>query len=103
MATFDERVAELVREELTAIDVEASFDDMLDECYSFDSVGGPFAWMTPSRVLREMDPTAHRCGVADHADGQGWTEIGGDYYDTNEVDAIKERVDEEMDAEGNDE
>jgi hypothetical protein len=74
-----------IESECKKIDVEESFDRMLDECYSFDSVGGPFAHMSPSRVLREMDPIAHRVGVSEHSDSEDWYEINGDYYERRDV------------------
>lgn len=80
-----------VRDNLTKIDREERFDAMLDECYSFEHVGGPFAHMSPSRVLKECDPTAYRCGVNDWADGEYWTEVDGETYDTKEV---QEQIDE---------
>jgi hypothetical protein len=92
-ATKQELVSDMLRhvmEECTAIDREQRFRDMLDECYSFDSVGGPFAHMSPAKVLEEMDPTAFRCGVNDYMDGEGTVEVGGDDYDGDEVDAAAE-------------
>lgn len=88
-----------VTSECKAIDREARFDEMLDECYSFDSVGGPFAPMSPSSVLKECDPTAYRCGVNDYADGERWVEIDGEYYDKDEVDAAREEIVDEMQME----
>lgn len=76
--------------ECRAVDREAAFDSMLDECYSFSSVGGPFAHMSPSSVLRECDPTAHRCGVNDYADGMDWTEVDGETYEDSEIEAARE-------------
>jgi hypothetical protein len=78
--------------ECSKIDVERQFDDMLDECYSFEKVGGPFEGMSPSSVLRLCDETAHRCGLNDWADGQRdqWTEIDGDWYETREVEKQRE-------------
>lgn len=79
-----------VRDNLTKIDREERFDAMLDECYSFEKVGGPFAHMSPSSVLKECDPTAYRCGVNDW-DGDDWTEVDGETYDRREV---QEQIDE---------
>lgn len=87
-----------VQGELTAIDTDTLYDDMLDECYSFESVGGPFAHMQPSRVLEEVDPIAYRCGKNDWEDGESrdqWTDIDGTYYDRREVDALRETWDDE--------
>jgi hypothetical protein len=84
------QLEERIASDLNAIDVETKFCEMLDECYSFDSVGGPFSYMTPSSVLQEMDPTAFRCGVSDYVDGEDWVEVGGDYYETEECIEIRE-------------
>lgn len=85
------------------MDVEERFSDMLDECYSFKSVGGPFAHMLPSRVLRECDETAFRCGANDYADSlskDGEIEyIAEDWYDAKEVEQIREEVEDEFTTE----
>lgn len=74
----------------TAIDREKAFDDMLDECYSFKNVGGPFEHMSPSCVLKECDPTAHRCGVNDYMDSLGTVEVKGNSYEQDEAERSKE-------------
>lgn len=79
-----------------AVNREAAFNDMLDECYSFDSVGGPFAHMSPSRVLLECDPVAHRCGVNDYADGQEWTEVNGETYQDDDIEKAKDEFIDEL-------
>lgn len=97
---LETKTQERVREELTPVDVEARFNDMLDESYSFDSVGGPFACMSPSRVLLECDPIAHRCGVNDYADSLGKDGeieyICEDWYDAKEVQDIRDEVEAEL-------
>jgi|APGre2960657404_1045060.scaffolds.fasta_scaffold21464_2 hypothetical protein len=72
-----------IADKCTPVDREAAFDAMLDDCYSFEKVGGPFACMSPSRVLLACDPIAYRCGVNDYADGEKWTEIGSETYETS--------------------
>jgi chaperonin cofactor prefoldin len=83
-----------IQSQLTAIDVSNQYDEMLDECYSFDSVGGIFANMQPSRVLRECDEVAYRCGKSDWLDGMSdqWVEINGNYYDADKAQNIKDQV-----------
>lgn len=97
---IETKTAERVKDELSPVDVESRFNDMLDECYSFESVGDPFAHMQPSRVLRECDETAHRCGVNDYADGlskDGEIEyICEDWYDAKEVQEIRDEVEAEL-------
>lgn len=46
----------------------AAYDDALDECG--DVTIGTLAY-APSRVLREVDPIAYRCGFWDWLDGEG--------------------------------
>lgn len=91
-----------IAEELTPIDREARFDEMLDSCYSFEGVGGPFAHMSPSRVLKECDPVAYRCGVNDYADGEEWIEVGDSYYDQGDVEEIKDALVDELESEESD-
>lgn len=94
-----QRLLAHITENATPIDREDRFDAMLDECYSFEAIGGPFASMIPSRVLKEIDPTAYRCGVNDYADGEEWVEIDGSYYDSDEVDTAREEIVSEMESE----
>jgi len=81
---------EAIRESCTPIDREQRFRDMLDECYSFKGVGGPFEYLLPSRVLEEMDPTAFRCGVSDYEDSEDWVEIDDCYYARSDVEGARE-------------
>lgn len=76
--------------ECSPVDREEAFSRMLDECYSFKSVGGPFAHMQPSDVLKECDPTAFRCGVNDWADSEEWTEIEGETYRNDDIEKARE-------------
>ena len=83
------------------VDMEQRFRDMLDECYSFDKVGGPFAYMSPSRVLEEMDPTAFRCGVNDYADGESdeIMELSSGYYRIEDCKEVQDEIAAELDTE----
>ena len=66
------------RDEVYESDVECMFADMLDECHDVVNVAG--LEYDPSRVLREVDPVAFRCGMLDY-----WDSLvqDGDYcYDT---------------------
>ena len=81
------------------VDREAAFDAMLDDCYTFEKVGGPFAGMSPSRVLRECDPVAYRCGVNEYADGEEWTEIGSETYETEAAEIARTEFVGEMETE----
>jgi len=83
------------------VDMETVFSDMIDECYSFDSVGGPFQCMTPSRVLQEMDPIAFRCGVNDYADSMRdeYVELTNGHYRVEDCKPIQDEIIDEWEAE----
>jgi hypothetical protein len=83
----------------TPVDREAAFDAMLDDCYTFEKMGDPFASMSPSRVLRECDPIAYRCGVNDYADGEEWTEIGSETYETEAAEIARTEFVGELETE----
>ena len=85
-----------VVENCSTIDMEERFCAMLDECYSFKGIGGPFEYMQPSRVLRECDPVAFRCWVSD-MDNADVYKINGDYYDRREVDDCQGEFVDELD------
>lgn len=85
-----------VTDECKAINVEERFDAMLDDSGTVN-VAGLDLW--PSRVWRECDPTAHRCGVADFSDSEPITEVDGSYYEDDELDAAKQAFVEEKEAE----
>jgi hypothetical protein len=93
------KLTEYIKENLSPVNLERLYDDMLDECYSFKSVGGIFAYMSPSRVLAEVDPTAYRCGMSDYEDGLGLIEIGSDYYNADDCEEQREALIDEMESE----
>lgn len=93
-----QRLTDHVVSECSAIDMESRFRELLDELYTFDNVGGPFAHMQPSRVLEEMDPVAFRCGVSD-MDTSEMNEVRGDWYDSREVDAARDGFIDKLRAE----
>jgi hypothetical protein len=103
-AEIDALVNARVIEELDKIDTDELYDQMLDDCFSLESVGGPFAHMSASRVLKEVDPVAYRCGKNDWEDSESreqWEEIEGDYYDKREVEEIREEIESENDDDEN--
>lgn len=106
MQTLNPIVSKLISHieaECSAIDREGVFDDMIDECYSFESVGGPFAHMSPSRVLREVDPIAHRCGVNDYfGTDDSYIEVGNETYRKDEVDEARDSFLEDLENECSD-
>ena len=95
-------IAELeqkIADDLDTIDRESRFDEMMNELYSFDAIGGPFQHMEPARVLKEIDPVAYRCGVNDYADGENWIEVAGENYDGKEVEGKRDELIEELESE----
>lgn len=78
-----------IQEELSEIDVEVKYREFLQEVYGDVEVCGMM--MSAARILEEMDPIAFRCGLNDWLDGEdNITEVNGGYYDTDEVNEIKE-------------
>ena len=100
------KLLEAIEDELTPVDLEQLYDEMLDECYSFGNVGGPFMCMQPSRVLKEIDPTAYRCGFNDwmdsYRDAFASFDNGDTYYDRRELEDLIERVAESLECEAED-
>ena len=44
------KLIEAIEDQLTPVDTEQLYENMLDECYSFKGVGGPFQYMQPRRL-----------------------------------------------------
>ncbi len=104
-AAQDSLAAELIayiESNVTEIDLEKRFDAMLDECYSFKNIGGPFAYMNPSDVLREVDPTQYRIGVSEMTEEEGIFEINNSYYDGEEVEKYKEEFKDDLESAASD-
>jgi hypothetical protein len=102
MQEIIKKLLDHVKENCTPVDREKRFSEMLDECYSFEKVGGPFEHMSPAKVLEEMDPIAFRCGVNDFGDGEGWIEVEGSDYVQDEVEKAKEEFMEELERKESD-
>ncbi len=95
-----DRLQKHIEAECKTVDREAQFDDMLDECYSFKSVGGIFANMSPSSVLKEVDPTAYRCGVNDYfGTDDTYTEFAGETYLVEDLESAKQEFIGEIELE----
>jgi hypothetical protein len=99
MQEIIKKLLDHVKENCTPIDREKRFSEMLDECYSFEKVGGPFEHMSPAKVLEEMDPIAFRCGVNDFGDEEGWIEVEGSDYDQRDVEKAKAEFLADLEAE----
>lgn len=86
---FQERV-----QDLDKVDVDERYDDMLDECGTVEVGSLTF---DASRVLKELDPIAYNCGFSDWLDSAGLYEHGDDYYEQEEIDELREDIDNEVD------
>jgi hypothetical protein len=93
---LEKEVEARVKDELDPIDTEELYDQMLDDCYE------PFMGSyDPSRVLKEIDPTAYRCGLNDYVDSisrdSSFEEIDEELYEAREVQAIRDEIQAEID------
>lgn len=52
-----------------------------------------------SRALKELDPTAFRCGEVDYIDSLSLVEIGGDYYEFEACDTERDELISELESE----
>ena len=94
MSTSDALVSK-IQEELTPIDMDQRYDDMLDELYP------ELFGLLPSRILKECDPIQYNCGFSDWEDSElneTVVEVNGEYYDKAEVDELEDSLDEEDEA-----
>lgn len=82
------KLEQLIVDKLKAIDVDSRYDDMLDDIYPDCTVAG-MSFAT-SRALKELDPTAYRCGLGDYISEENFVEINGEYYDGDECETVKD-------------
>jgi len=87
-----------ISDDCRAIDTEEQYNDMLDDCYSLEKVGGPFAHMWASRVLKEVDPVAYRCGLNDYVDSCEWVEVGSETYEQSDCEKVKDELLDELES-----
>ena len=87
-----------LKQDAKPFNMDSAYREMLDDCYSFKSVGGPFEHMSPSHVLEEMDPTWYRCGLNDYADGvrDEYSEVDGEYYSNEDIEEARGEVVEDL-------
>ena len=91
---MNNKLEQRISDELTAIDLESRYDDFLDEIYPDCTVAG-MSFCT-SRAIKELDPTAYRCGMSDWESDEGFVEIDGDYYDQSECEKIRDELVSEL-------
>lgn len=95
---MNDKLLKQITNNLTPLDTEELYANMLDDCYGEVSIAG-MNYQT-SRALKELDPTAFRCGEVDYIDSLSLVEIGGDYYEQDAVETERDSLltDLEMEA-----
>jgi len=63
-------------------ELEEEYDDMIDECSEEIKIG--YISFLPSRVLKECDPIAYRCGLSDYASDMNLDWNGVEWTDEDE-------------------
>ena len=79
-----------ITDNLTPLDTEELYADMLDDCYGECEIAG--MKFTTSRALKELDPTAFMCGESDYIDSLSLIEISGDYYEQDAVETERDSL-----------
>ena len=91
------KLKEQILRNLTPLDTEELYANMLDECYGEVKIAG-MSFQT-SRALKELDPTAFRCGMVDYIDSLSLVEIDGDYFEFEACDAERDELISELESE----
>jgi hypothetical protein len=90
-------------EEISEYDLENRYCEFLDEVYGPVNIAG--LTYDTSSVLKEVDPTAFRCGLNDWSDEE-YTEVNGTTYlksDVREAEEILENEEAEENEENEEE
>jgi hypothetical protein len=88
-------IQHLIREHCQAIDGEEQFEEMLNECYEPIKVG--CCQWDAGYVMKELDPTAFRCGVSDYlADNDTFAEFDGEYYLLSDIEEMLEELESDV-------
>lgn len=86
-----------ITDNLTPLDTEELYVNMLDEVYPDCEIAG-MTFQT-SRALKELDPTAFRCGMVDYIDSLSLIEIQGDYYEQDAVETERDSLVDDLESE----
>lgn len=86
-----------ISDNLTPLDTEELYANMLDEVYPDCEIAG-MTFQT-SRALKELDPTAFRCGMVDYIDSLSLIEIQGDYYEQDAVETERDSLVDDLESE----
>jgi hypothetical protein len=89
---------ERIQAELAPVGLHAYLDELMDDTYTFDQVGGPFAYMLPSQVFREVDPIGYKEALLEQRnflleEGEA-VEVGEDLYWKSEVENLLGELEE---------
>jgi hypothetical protein len=100
-----QKIIDRIKAELTPVDLEQRYREMLDDCYPEVKIG--YGRYLPSKIIEELSPTDFRCGVVDYTDSlvsdfSISDEIDGEHYDYEEVGEIIAEVEDEEEAEEED-
>ena len=86
-----------ISDNLAPLDTEELYANMLDDCYGEVEIAG-MTFQT-SRALKELDPTAFRCGLVDYIDSLSLVEIQGDYYEQDAVEQERDSLVDDLESE----
>ena len=80
-------IESLIKEHCEAVDEEALFEELLDDCYPMVEIGS--CTFYPSDIMKELDPTCFRIGAQENIDslvedGQMY-ECDGEYYNVFDI------------------
>lgn len=100
MDELTEKQIERIEQDCSPVDTDEMYDDMLDECCGPVHIGA--LEYGAAYALKELDPTAYRCGKVDYLDGEtrdgGLCEVNGEYYQEADVqEVLEELADEDED------
>ena len=87
---------QILKEDYKPVNVTKEFKGDLNERYSFEDIGGPFIFMAPSVVLREIDPASYDQEFANWLDQAEYVEYDGDYYRQEDIEEAEEMYREEL-------
>ena len=91
MNKIDEMLEARIKEELTPIHIEDYYTAALDDIYPVVQICG--LTFSPSQIVKELDPTAFRCGMQDYLDGDDTLEyVADEWYIAYEVEKLREEI-----------
>lgn len=86
-------IEHMLENNLTAVDGDELFEELLDECYPEVKIG--CCTFSPSQVMKELDPTCFEIGAKENLDSLAEDgnlyEYGGNYY---RIDELEDMLDE---------